>query len=211
MNARKKEPSSSQYNQLELSALVGDGDEHSPENGQRKVDAARAQAIFYEKQRSQWERQHHELETINKQKSFFAEELEALGMKLHNATRRVDQELISIEHENLQLTQVSACLKRHLQILTALDAKNWSPEGFEERMKEALPKLLRAENDFQEAFSAGQGLRHTKILRNKPGVANRPILALRTMIDEMLRGFFFHLPLLLVFALAYAFYFYFNS
>lgn len=206
MNARQKAPSSPQYSQLELSALVGDGDEHSPENVQRKVEAARAQAIFYEKQRSQWERQHHELKTINTQKALFTEELEALGMKLHNATRRVDQELISLEHESVQLTQVSACLKRHLQILTALDAKNWSPEGFDERMNEALPKLLRAENDFQEAFSTGRELRHTKILRNKPGVANRPILAIHTMLDELLRGFFFHLPLLLIFALGYVLY-----
>jgi len=209
MYARQKASLPQKHSQLELNALIGDGDEHSPENVQRKVEAARAQAKFYEEQRAQWERQRHELEIVNKQKELFAEELESLGMKLHNATRRVDQELISLAHECEQLTQVSSCLRRHLQILTALDAKNWSTEGFEERMQESLPKLLRAENDYQEAFSTGNELRHTKILRHKPGFANRQILTFSSMLAELLRGFFFHLPLLLIFACGYALYCYF--
>ena len=54
---------------------------------------------FYEAQRAQWEAQRRELEESNEKKALFNESLNEVGMKLHNAIRRLEKELESMERE----------------------------------------------------------------------------------------------------------------
>ncbi len=183
---------------MELNPQMADGVTHSPENVQHQMEQARQQAEFYEQQRAQWEAQRQELAQNSEQKALFDASLNEVGMKLHNAVLRMERELESMTREQQELTQVTECLKRHLQILSALQPRNWSPEGFKDRLREALPKLDRAENDFNEAYTLGRQFRHTDVFLHKPGEEERRGLGMAHIGEELARGLAFHLPLFLL-------------
>ena len=183
------------YRQMELNPQAADGEMHSPERVRMRVEQARQQAEFYEQQRMQLETHRRELELSNEQKAMFSANLNEVGMKLHNAVRRLEQELESMDREQREVEQVAECFKRHLQILSALQPQNWSTEGFQDRLREALPKLDRAENDFEEAYSMGQHFRHTQTFRHKPGGVDREGLSWELVKTHFVKGLVFHLPL----------------
>ncbi len=191
------------YRQMELNPQMADGLAHSPENVQHQMEQARQQAAFYEQQRAQWEAQRQELAENSERKASFDADLNEVGMKLHNAVVRMERELESMGREQQELTQVVECLKRHLQILSALQPRNWSPEGFRDRLREAWPKLDRAENDFNEAYALGRQFRHTQVFLHKPGEEKRSGLTWRQLGAELARGLAFHLPLFLLLLLTW--------
>ena len=188
---------------MELNPQMADGVTHSPENVQRQMEQARQQAEFYEQQRAQWEAQRKELAENSEQKELFDADLNEVGMKLHNAVVRMERELESMNREQQELAQVNDCLKRHLQILSSLQPRNWSPEGFRERLHEALPKLTRAENDFNEAYALGRKMRHTDVLHHKPGEVEEHSLSWASLRAELAKGLAFHLPLFLLLLASY--------
>ncbi len=187
-----------QYRQMELNPQMADGAAHSPENVLHQMEQARQQAAFYEQQRAQWEAQRLELAENSEKRAIFDASLNEVGMNLHNAVLRMEHELESMTREQQELTQVTECLKRHLQILSALQPRTWSPEGFTERLNEALPKLDRAATDFNEAYTLGRSFRHTDVFRHKPGEEKHEGLTLRHLGAELARGLAFHLPLFLL-------------
>lgn len=194
------------YRQMELNPRMADGEMHSPEQMRQQVEQARQQAEFYEAQRLQWEAQRRELEESNEKKALFNDSLNEIGMKLHNAVRRLEKELESMEREQAEVVQVNECLKRHLQILSSMQPQNWSTEGFNDRLREAMPKLERAENDFEEAYAGAPRYRHTRIFRQKPGVDATQRVDWQQLGDQLLKGFFFHLPLFLLLLLTWSIY-----
>lgn len=187
------------YRQMELNPHAADGEMHSPERVRMRVEQARQQAEYYEQQRMQLETQRRELELSNEQKAMFNANLNEVGMKLHNSVRRLEQELESMEREQREIERVTECFKRHLQILSALQPQNWSTDGFQERLREALPKLDRAENDFEEAYGMGNHFRHTDTFKHKPGaVAEKRRLNWATIREQLAKGLAFHLPLFIL-------------
>ncbi len=196
------------YRQMELNPRMADGDMHSPENEEHQIKQARQQAEFYEQQLAQWEAQRQELAENSEQKALFDARLNEVGMKLHNAVHRLTRELDSMEQEHQELAQVTECLQRHLTILSALQPRNWSPEGFRDRLREALPKLGRAENDFHEAYALGRRFRHTQVFHHKPGEDGCLGLSWKRLGAELARGLAFHLPLFLLLLASWLIYHY---
>ncbi len=182
---------STSYRQMELNPRIADGELHSPEQMRQQVEQARQQAEYFEAQR-------RELEESTEKKTLFNESLNEIGMKLHNAVRRLEKELESMDREQSEIEQINECLKRHLQILSALRPHNWSSEGFHERLNEAMPKLDRAINDFEEAYACPSRYRHTDTFRYKPGTEQQQGIDWETIRNKMAQGFFFHLPLFLL-------------
>ncbi len=198
--------SEEEYRQMELNPQTADGEMHSPERVKMRVEKARQQAEYYEQQRVQFENRQQELELSNAQKALFSANLNEVGMKLYNAVRRLEGELESMEKEQRDVKAVTECFKRHIQILSALQPHNWSTEGFEARLREALPKLDRAENDFDEAYAMGRRFRHTDTFRYKPGDDYSPRLSWRAIRDHLLKGLAFHLPLFFLILLTWLIY-----
>ncbi len=194
------------YRQMELNPRMADGEMHAPAQMRQQMEQARQQAEFYEAQRAQWEAQRRELEESNEKKALFNDSLNEIGMKLHNAVRRLEKELESMDREQAEIEQVNECLKRHLQILSSMQPQTWSTEGFNERLNEAIPKLERAANDFEEAYAGAPRYRHTRIFRHKPGAENRPQLDWDTLKTQLSQGFFFHLPLFILLLLTWGVY-----
>lgn len=186
------------YRQMELNPRIADGEMHSPEQMRQQVEQARQQVEFYEAQRVQWEAQSRELEANTQKKLLFNDTLNEIGMKLHNAVRRIDKELESMQREQAEIEQINECLKRHLQILSAMKPENWSTEGFSNRLQESMPKLDRAINDFEETYSGPGRYRHTDIFRHKPGVEERQGIDWAGIRNQLVKGFYFHLPLFLL-------------
>lgn len=191
---------------MELNPRMADGEMHTPEQVWRQMEQARQQAEFYESQRAQWEAQRRELEESNERKILFNDSLNEIGMKLHNAVRRLEKELESMNRETNEVAQVSECLKRHMQILSALQPENWSTEGFNDRLREAMPKLERAANDFEEAYNGAPAYRHTRIFTRKPGADDRTPPDWVSLRNQLLHGFFFHLPLFFLLLLTWSVY-----
>lgn len=187
------------YRQMELNPRIADGEMHSPEMVRQQMEQARQQAEYYEAQR-------RELEESNEKKVLFNDSLNEIGMKLHNAVRRLERELESMEREASEVSQVNECLKRHLQILSSLQPQQWSTEGFHERLREAMPKLERAANDFEEAYSGAPRYRHTEIFRYKPGTEGRRGIDWTSIREQLSKGFFFHLPLFLLLLISWGIY-----
>ncbi len=192
-----KQPPS--YRQMELNPRIADGEMHTPAQMRQQVEQARQQAEYYEAQR-------RELEESTERKTLFNDSLNEIGMKLHNAVRRLDKELDSMAREQAEIAQINECLKRHLQILSAMRPQTWSTEGFDERLNEAIPKLDRAVNDFEEAYSGPARYRHTEVFRYKPGVEERRGIDWATLRARSAQGFFFHLPLFVLLLLSWGAY-----
>lgn len=182
---------STAYRQMELNPRMADGEMYTPEQMRQQVEQARLQAEYFDAQR-------RELEESTEKKTLFNESLNEIGMKLHNAVRRIDRELDSMKREQEEITQINACLKSHLQILSSMRPQNWSTEGFHERLNEALPKLDRAINDFEEAYAGPPHYRHTDVFRYKPGIEERRGIDWAGIGNKAAQGFFFHLPLFLL-------------
>lgn len=194
------------YRQMELNPHAADGEMHSPDQVRLRVEQARKQAEYFEQQRIHLETQRRELELSNEQKAMFSANLNEVGMKLHNAVRRLEQELESMDKEQREVESINECFKRHLQILSALQPQNWSTDGFQERLREALPKLDRAENDFEEAYSMGRRFRHTDTFQHKPGEQKEMGLTFKELRDHMVKGLAFHIPLFLLLLITWLIY-----
>ncbi len=194
------------YRQMELSPRAADGELHSPERVREQVEKLRMQAELFEQQRLQSESQSRELEQSTMRKARFNADLNELGQRIHNAVRRIERELESMNNEQEELSHVCECLKHHRQILSALQPHMWPPESVSERLREAAPKLDRAENDFEEAYALGHKYRHTDILLHKPGEIREDKLTWRKLREEMAKGLAFHFPLFLLILLSWVVY-----
>ncbi len=190
------------YRQMELNPKAADG-AHSAEEAQKSIEHARAQADYYQQQ-------HIELEKTKRDKQLFAAQLNELGMSIHNTTRRLEHEIKTLDSEKEILTEVYQCLTRHLQILSALDPKDWSNEGIKERLLEALPKLDRAENDLNEAYAGTRRYRFTKIFDTDPMATRRWGIDWTQLRAEVLRGLFFHLPLFVLLVMGFGLWYIFS-
>lgn len=196
------------YRQMELNPKTADGEMHSPEHALEEMERARQQMEFYESRKAQLEQQRRQLMQNNEQKALFTEGLNEIGLKIHNAVRRFEKELESMDREQQEVEQACECLKKHLQILSALQPANWSNEGLRERLQEALPKLENAENDFNEVYVDGHKYLHTDIFRHKPGVEEKQGFNWTAAREELLRGLAFHLPLFLLLLVTWLIYLY---
>lgn len=196
----------STYRQMELNPRMADGEMHSPEHIRQRVEQARQQEEFFDAQLAQCRAQRLELEESDQKKALFNESLNEIGMKLHNAVRRLEKELTSMEQEQAEITQINECLKRHLQILSSMQPQHWSSEGFNNRLQEAMPKLERAINDFEEAYAGHSSYRHTDIFRYKPGIEERQGINWRGIRTQLTSGLYFHLPLFLLLLLTWGAY-----
>lgn len=194
------------YRQMELNPRTADGEQHSPEQVRLQMEKARQQAEFFEAQRAQWEAQRQALEQSNEQKALFNEGLNDVGMKLHYAVQRMDHELDSMKREYEEVSRVCDHLKRHLKILSSMQPEQWSTEGFSARLHEALPKLERAESDFNEIYASAGHYKHTDIFTRKPGEEEKKGLNWKGIRDELLRGLAFHFPLFLLLLISWAVY-----
>ncbi len=192
------------YHQMELDPKYGDGDLHRPANVDNQMEAAKAQAMFYEQQRRQWEEQRLELEQVNKKKAIFLAGLNEVGLNIHNAQRRLEQEMASMDREYHELETIRECFQQHLRVLSSLQPETWSTEGLNERLRDSLPKLDRAENDLNEAYFMGKKMRHTQVFQSKPGDDEKKGLDWRSIVGELARGFFFHLPLFWLILISWA-------
>lgn len=175
---------------------MADGERHSPEQMRQQVELARQQAEYLEAQRL-------ELEENTEKNTLFNESLNDIGMKLHNAVRRLEKELESMHREQEEIAQIHACMRSHLQILSALQPQNWAPESFQHRLNEALPKLERAINDFEEAYTRPSRYRHTDVFQYKPGEGGRIGTDWPKLRNKMAQGLFFHLPLFILLLLTW--------
>lgn len=194
------------YRQMELNPRAADGERHSPEQVRRQVEQARQQAEFYEAQRAQWEAQSKALEQSNEQKVLFNEGLNDVGTRIHYAVQRMEHELNSMKNEYEDVMRVCEHLKRHLKILSSMQPETWSTEGFASRLREALPKVERAESDFNEIYAGAGHYRHTDIFKHKPGEEKKQGMSWRKVGEELLRGLAFHLPLFLLILMSWLVY-----
>lgn len=195
-----------QYRQMELNPQVGDGAAHSPELVAIKADEARRQVAFHEHQRAQAEKAQREFEEITEQKALFSANLNEVGSSVHNAIRRLEREVASMERETGELRAARDCFKQHILVLSSLQPKDWSSEGLQERLREALPKIDTAENDLSEFYDMGRKMQHTDIFRYRPGSADDNKLSPRKLCREFARGLAFHLPLFVLLLLTWGVY-----
>ncbi len=195
------------YRQMELTPDAAHTGMHTPERTLAQAELLRQQAEHFEQQRMESETLSRELEESTLRKTRFDADLNELGQRLHNAVRRISREIDSMERERTEMEQVCECFTRHLQILSAMQPQHWAPDSVKERLREALPKLDRAENDFHEAYLCARTYRHTEVFRNKPG-EEEPEKKFNTkaMKEELLRGLLFHLPLFILILLAWGTY-----
>ena len=190
---------SREMRQMELNPAASDGAMHSPANVQQQADAARAQAVFYGNPHQQWVAQQEELEEVNSQKALFLASLNEVGMRLHNAKERIAGDMISFDREYQQLAAAKDNLEQHLSILSDLHPKDWSKEGLSSRLRDSLEILDRADNALNEVYYMGRHLQHTDVFQSPVGsLDKKQSITWRDLLEDLLRGFFFHLPLFLL-------------
>lgn len=195
------------YKQMELTPDAMDNFMHTPERMLEQAERLRQQAEIYEQQRMESETRSRELEESTMRKTGFNADLNELGQRIHNAVRRISREMDSMEREHQEMAQVCDCFQRHLKILSGLQPQHWAPETVKERLREALPKLDRADNDFHEAYACGREYRHTTVFFQKPGEEEaKEQFGAKAIKEEMLRGLAFHLPLFILLLITWAIY-----
>lgn len=180
---------------------------HTPERMMQEAELLRQQAELFEQQRQESENRSRKLEEGTIRKTSFNADLNELGQRLHNASRRIAREIDSMERERQEMEQFYDCFQQHLQILSALQPQHWAPESIKDHLREALPKLDRADNDFHEAYACGREFRHTQLFHHKPGEQEaKPKFGMKTIRQEMLKGLAFHLPLFLLILISWGIY-----
>lgn len=196
-----------QYRQMEQRQEVPDNFMHTPERMMEQAERLRQQAEIYEQQRLESESLSRELQESTLQKTHFNSDLNEVGQRIHNALRRISREMDSIEREHEEMGQVCECFQRHLQILSSMQPQQWAPETVKERLREAIPKLDRADNDFNEAYACGKKYKHTTIFHSKPGEEEqKEQFGMKAIREELLRGLAFHLPLFLLLLITWGVY-----
>lgn len=197
----------SPYRQMELTPDSTDSFMHTPERMMEQAERLRQQAELFEQQRMESETRSRELEENTLRKTNFNADLNEVGQRIHNAVRRISRDMDSMEREHQEMAQVCECFQRHLQILSSLQPQQWAPETVKERLREALPKLDRADNDFHEAYACGREYKHTNVFHTKPGEEEpKEQFGMKHIKEEMLRGLAFHLPLFLLLLITWGIY-----
>lgn len=197
----------SSYRQPEHIQDVPDRFMHTPERMMEQAERLRQQAEIFEQQRLESESLSRELQENTMRKTHFNSDLNEVGQRLHNALRRIAREMDSMNREHDEMQQVCECFQRHLQILSSLQPQQWAPETVKERLREAIPKLNRADNDFHEAYTCGREYKHTAIFHNKPGEEEeKEQFGMKSIREELLRGLAFHLPLFLLLLITWGVY-----
>lgn len=195
------------YRQTDIPQGHPDTYMHTPERMMQQAELLRQQAELYEQQRQESETRSRELEESTIRKTRFNADLNEVGQRLHNAVRRIAREMDSMEREHHEMGQLCECFKQHLQILSTLQPQHWAPDTVKDRLREALPKLDRADNDFHEAYACGRQYKHTTVFLQKPGeVEQKEPFSMKHIKEEMLRGLAFHLPLFLLLLISWGLY-----
>lgn len=191
---------------MELGAPRGGVESLSPEQMREQMETARRQMEFYENQHAEWEKQQSQLNESREHCKEFETELNRVGTLVGTATERLKDELESMEREHDRLARIHGCLSRHLTILSSLRPQECPPEHFRQYVAETLPKLLRAEDDFHEAYYGAENYRHTKVLLDKPGEERKSEFNWSVLRLELAKGLAFHLPLFLLLLLTWLIY-----
>ncbi len=138
-----------------------------------------------------------ERERVRQHKIEFSAQLDELGLKIYNTVQRIERDVKGMNAERDELQQIHSRLSQHLKILSTLHPSKWSANDLEDKLLLALGKLDRAENDLQEAFVGEKRYRYSEAFSVRPDQAKTWGVTMSHLVDELKRGFFFHLPLII--------------
>ena len=176
-HARPDEP------QLDLPADDG----LNGENLNSQVQRTEEQILVLRRQQDALEQEKRELEELGRKQEQFQTGRADLVEKLARSLAVLDREINDAQKRSSLLQDIRESFGQHLEILDAINAKNWNPADLHRELTKALGAVDDARSDYVRSFP--------KISPERAAGSADPALG-RDFIYWLQSGFAFTLPLL---------------
>lgn len=183
-HARPDEP------QLDLPADDG----LSSENLNSQVQRTEEQILVLRRQQDALEQEKRELEELGRKQEQFQTGRADLVEKLARSLAVLDREITDAQKRSSLLQDIRESFGQHLEILDAINAKNWNPADLHRELTKALGAVDDARSDYVRSFPKISPERAADLAGGAAGSAD-PALG-RDFIYWLQSGFAFTLPLL---------------
>lgn len=183
-HARSHEP------QLDLPA----GDGLNGEDLNNQVQRTEEQILVLRRQQDALEQEKRELEDLGRKQEQFQTGRADLVEKLARSLAVLDREISDAQKRGALLQDIRASFGQHLDILDAINAKNWNPADLHRELTKALGAVDDARSDYVRSFPKIRPDRAADLADGDAGSAD-PALG-KDFIYWLQSGFAFTLPLL---------------
>ena len=191
--------------QLEMHPDRPVGSSPLTEDYEGRLEAAQEELERLQHQREELERRKQELEELSRRKKIFIGSQAEIIEKLTNTVTLIDRELFAMRKETEELESARQCFAEHISHIDRFDPEAWSGQNVAENLEAALAAIGQAENDYEQAAQHFNGMRSGPIFggRRKHSKSTGEIHFMANMVN----GFAFNLPVVLLGLAALALYY----
>lgn len=165
----------------------------SGDNLNHQVQRTEEEILVLRRRQETLEQEKRELEELGRRQDQFQKGRADLVEKLARSLAVLDREIADSHKRSDLLQGIRESFGQHLDILDAIDAKNWNPSDLHRELTKALGAVDDARNDFVRAFPKISPDR-TEGDEGDPGQVESPLG--KDFIYWLQSGFAFTLPLL---------------
>jgi DNA repair exonuclease SbcCD ATPase subunit len=171
----------------------------SPEHLGEQVQKAQEQLLQLKRQQEQIEKQKRELEELSRRQEELEHGRAEMTDKLTRSLVVLEREAYDTQKRLEQLRAMRESFAQHLELLEAIDPKNWNPTDLHKELSRALSAVDDARAEFTQQRSrlqaAGNGADDTSLPEAAPEIS-RFASGGRSLMQWMQIGFAFSLPLI---------------
>lgn len=175
-----------------------------------KIKSAQLELERIQEEREELERKKRELEELTSRKRAFLSQQVELTEKLSSAITLIDRELNELREETDQIEQCRACFAEHLDKIQKHDPEKWTRDNLHERLEKATAVTDMAADEYDQAAAYFEGTRAGGIFGRPSKGGRRKTKSQKNeseFLQQMLNGFAFNLPIILLGAAGLVVYF----
>lgn len=191
--------------QLEMptSEMAGRGDDYD-----RKLLAAQEELERLKHESEELLRKKQELEELTARKRAFVSQQVELSERLSAAITLIDRGLFEIRNEANDLEQCRVCFASHLEKIEKINPENWTRDNLAEKLERSAMIIDLAADEYDQAAAHFEGTRSGAIFGRpgKSGRSSRMSGIKGEFTTNLVNGFAFNLPVILLGAAALAVY-----
>jgi phage-related tail protein len=185
----------------------------SAEHLDSQVQKAQEQLLQLKRQQEQIEKQKRELEELSRRQSELENGRAEMSDKLTRALVVLEREAYSAQNRLEQIRVTRESFAQHLELIEAIDPRNWNPSDLHKELSRALSAVDDARTEYSEQRSRLQAAGATAGEASLPGVGTDAYETRdgRSFVQWVQIGIALTLPLIIFGAVALALFFWMAS
>src|SRR4030095_5182149 len=136
--------------QVEQMLELSEDEGNSPEHLDSQVQKAQEQLLQLKRQQEQIEKQKRELEELSRRQDELEQGRGEMTDKLTRALVVLEREAYNAQNRLEQIRVARESFSQHLELIEAIDPRNWNPSDFHKELSRALSTVDDARTEYNE-------------------------------------------------------------